>query len=71
MDLWTKHFHDMPRGKLDTIHKSVHNAPQPASQVGGSQVRVSKRQGKMNLESDPVYSEKLAIFSTPLADVRV
>ena len=37
MDLWTKHFHGT--GKLDTIHKSVHNAPQPTSQVGGSQVK--------------------------------
>ena len=39
MDLWTKHFYDMATGKLDTIHKSVHNAPQPTSQVGGSQVK--------------------------------
>ena len=39
MDLWTKQFHDMATGKLDTIHKSVHNAPQPTSQIGGSQVK--------------------------------
>ena len=25
--------------KLGTIHKSVHNAPQPTSQVGGSHVK--------------------------------
>ena len=29
----------MATGKPDTIHKSVHNAPQPTSQVGGSQVK--------------------------------
>ena len=43
MDVWTKHFHDMATGKLETMHKSVHNAPQPTEpqhtdQVGGSQV---------------------------------
>ena len=43
MDLWTEHFYDMATGKLGTMHKSVHNAPQPtepqpADQVGGSQV---------------------------------
>ena len=43
MDVWTKHFHDMATGKLGTMHKSVHNAPQPTEpqhtdQVGGSQV---------------------------------
>ena len=43
MDLWTKHFHDMATGKLETMHKSVHNSPQPTEprhtdQVGGSQV---------------------------------
>ena len=24
MDVWTKHFHDMATGKLETMHKSVH-----------------------------------------------
>ena len=43
MDVWTKHFHDMATGKLETVHKSVHNAPQPTEsqhtdQFGGSQV---------------------------------
>ena len=43
MDVWTKHFHDMATVKLETMHKSVHNAPQPTElqhtdQVGGSQV---------------------------------
>ena len=43
MDVWTKHFHDMATGNLETMHKSVHNAPQPTEpqhtdQVGGSQV---------------------------------
>ena len=43
MDVWTKHFHDKATGKLETMHKSVHNAPQPTEpqhtdQVGGSQV---------------------------------
>ena len=45
MDLWTKHFHDMATGKLDTIHKSVQNAPQPTSQVGGSQVKPKTKKG--------------------------
>ena len=43
MDVWTKHFHDMATVKLETMHKSVYNAPQPTElqhtdQVGGSQV---------------------------------
>ena len=33
--------------------------------------RLSKKQGKMNLESDTVYGDKLAIFSKPLADVQL
>ena len=39
MDLWTKYFHNMATGKRGIIHKSLHNGPQPTSQVGGSQVK--------------------------------
>ena len=43
MDEWIKLSHDMATGKLETMHKSVHYAPQPTEpqhtdQVGGSQI---------------------------------